>query len=316
MTRDTIRKLVAHSACLLLGLGSFGIAFAFEPMQASDQNPAIVAARVKEVMHRFGLAVKQKDMLAFHGSVVMSATLAEQYPAEKMNAAFKPLIDSGVDLTKLDAMQPVLDAKPEVDALNQLIVKGHYASAPPTLFEMRFIREGKRIGLSYIDVHLSGRPVSSAATTAALNRANAMPDAATMAALTSKAPPAPSALLSARELSAVRTGMHAFAVAAKARDMSQFLNADIVARAWRERQTPAQLNAAYRNTIALGGDFTLLDSKTPVIPNAPTQGENGVLDISGYYLAPDTRIGFRMGFINEEGALRLVNFVIVPKHPR
>jgi hypothetical protein len=309
-TRKAIQKLVLLCASLFLGL-PFSTALAFEPMQPSDQNPLIVSARVKEVMHRFAIAVKKKDMLGFHGSVVVSATLAQAYPAEKMNAAFKPLMDSGVDLTRLDAMQPVLEGSPQLDEVNQLTVKGHYASAPLTSFEMRFIREGGHIGLSFIDVRFSAAPAAPKAIT----RAEGMPDSATLAAVKTGTAEGPGVELPPQQMAAVRAAVRAFALAVKHKDMDEFLQSDIVSHLWREQQTAAQLNVAYRNTLASGGDFTLLDQLVPVIPDAPHVDEHGGIDVSGYYAAPDSRIAFRMGFVDEGGYLRLINFAIVPARP-
>ncbi len=313
-TRKAIHKLVIRSASLFLGFCMclpLTTALGFEPMQPSDQNPLIVSSRVKEVMHRFAIAVQKKDMLGFHGSVVVSATLAQAYPAEKMNAAFKPLMDSGVDLTRLDGMQPVLEGSLQLDAVNQLTVKGHYASAPPTSFEMRFIREGGHIGLSFIDVRFGAVPAAPKAIT----HAEGMPDSATLAAVKAGTAEGPGVELPPQQMAAVRTGVRAFALAVKHKNMDEFLQSDIVSHLWREQQTAAQLDAAYRNTLASGGDFTLLDQLVPVIPDAPQVDGHGGIDISGYYAAPDSRIAFRMGFVDEGGYLRLINFAILPARP-
>lgn len=289
----------------------FGAARAFEPMQPSDRNPLIVAARVKEVMQRFATAVKKKDMLAFRSSVVVSATLAGKFTVEQMNAAFKPLMDSGVDLTRLDRMQPVLDGPLQLDEVSQLTVKGHYTSAPPTLFEMRFIREGGHIGLSFIDVRFGAIPAAPKAIT----RAEGMPDAATIAALKTGVTQGSGVELPPQQMAAVRAAVHAFAAAVKHRNMNEFLQSDIVSHLWREQQTAAQLDLEYRHTLASGGDFTVLDRLVPVIPDAPHADGHGGVDISGYYAAPDSRIAFRMGFVDEGGYLRLINFAIAPARP-
>ncbi|MGH8121642.1 MAG: hypothetical protein ACREPT_02610 [Rudaea sp.] len=312
--RKAIQKLVVRGASLLVAFCLYlpsSTVQAFEPMQPSDRNPLIAAARVKEVMQRFAVAVKKKDMLAFRGSVVVSAALARKFTAEQMNASFKPLMDSGVDLTRLDRMQPVLDGPLQIDEVNQLTVKGHYTSAPPTLFEMRFIREGGHIGLSFIDVRFGAIPAAPKAIT----RAEGMPDAATIAALKTGAAERAGVELPPAQIAAVRAAMHAFAVAVKHRNMDEFLQSDMVSHLWREQQTAAQLDVEYRNTLASRGDFTLLDQLVPVIPDAPLADGHGGVDISGYYAAPDTRIAFRMGFVDEGGYLRLINFAIAPARP-
>jgi hypothetical protein len=271
--------------------------FAFDPLQADDRATASVEKRVKDVIHKLGVAIKAKNLAGFHDSAVMSAAFAQQVPAEKMTAAFKPLIDSGVDLTALDSMLPRFDGIAQVDTDNQLIVKGAYASAPPVLFEMRFIREGGKLGLSFVDVHLAAPP---------------QPDAANLRAILANPKEAKSLTIAPTEMLAVRAAMHAFGVAVNHRDMSEFLNADIVSSYWRQHETAAQLAADYRNTIATRGDFTQLDALVPTIVEAPGKNAQGVTEFTGFYAAADARIGFEMGFIDEAGGLRLVHFSIAP----
>jgi hypothetical protein len=290
-------RLVAMCVLALVAAARSGAAMAFDALQPGDRAPDAVLARIKDVMHRFGVAVKANDFAPFHDSPILSAAFARQFSSDKMRAAFKPLLDSHADLTRLDALQPVLDGIAQVDALNQLIVSGRYPSAPATLFEMRFIREGDKLGLSYIDVHL----VAAGAA-----------DDSGLRALLNDTGSGPGVALRADQLAAVRAAMHAFGVAVNRRDMGEFLKADIVSQFWRERQSAAQLDADYRNTIATRGDFTRLDGLTPVIPDAPSIDERGVLAIAGYYAAPDSRIGFKMGFVQEQGRWRLINFSIAP----
>lgn len=269
-------------------------AFAFDALQPDDRAPASVEKRVKDVVHRLGAAIKAKNLAGFHDSPIVSAAFAHQVTTAQMAAAFKPLIDSGVDLTALDAMRPQFDGIAQVDTDNQLIVKGAYASDPPTRFEMHFVREGGKLGLSFVDVHLAAaKPAADLRTILA-------------------EPHARSVAVAPAEMRAVREAMHAFGVAVKRRDMSEFLNADIVSRYWREHQTAAQLAADYRTTIATRGDFTLLDPIEPVVVDAPGKNARGVREFTGYYAAADARIGFKMGFIEEDGALRLLYFSIAP----
>ncbi|MFT3792083.1 MAG: hypothetical protein QM741_13630 [Rudaea sp.] len=198
--------------------------------------------------------------------------------------------------TALDKLRPQFDGIAQVDTDNQLVVKGGYASDPPTRFEMRFIREGDRFGLSFIDVHLAAAPSTAADLRAILSRPGE----------------AHSLAVAPEQMRAVRAAMHALGVAVNHRNMDEFLDAGIVSRQWREHQTAAQLAADYRNTIATRGDFAMLDALTPIIVDAPGRNVQGVTEVTGYYSAPDARIGFRMGFIEEAGALRLLNFSIAP----
>lgn len=285
------RRLAALLLCAALAQPTF----AFDALQPDDRAPASVEKRVKDVIHRLGVAIKAKNLAGFHDSPVVSAAFAQQVTAAQMAAAFKPLIDGGVDLTALDAMRPQFDGIAQVDTDNQLVVRGGYPSDPPTRFEMHFVREGGKLGLSFVDVHLA-----AAKPAADLRTILADPHAAKSVPVT----PA--------ELRAVREAMHAFGVAVNRRDMSEFLNADIVSKYWREHQTAARLAADYRATIATRGDFTMLDPLVPVIVEAPGKNAQGVRDFTGYYAAADARIGFKMGFVEEGGALRLLYFSIAP----
>ncbi|HEX7914619.1 hypothetical protein [Rudaea sp.] len=287
----------ASAAIALLCIALVSPVLAFDPLQADDRAPASVERRVKDVIHRLGVAIKAKNLAGFHDSPVMSAAFAQQVSAAQMAAAFKPLIDGGVDLTTLDKAHPQFDGIAQVDTDNQLIVKGGYASDPPTLFEMRFVREGDKLGLSFVDVHLAVAPKS---------------DAAGLRAILADPHPAKGVAIAPAEMRAVRAAMHAFGVAVNHRNMDEFLKSDIVSQYWREHQTAAQVAADYRTTIATRGDFTMLDPLEPVIIDAPGKNARGITEFTGYYGAPDARIGFKMGFVDEAGSLRLINFSIAP----
>jgi len=287
----------ASVAVALLCAALVSTTFAFDPLQPDDRASASVERRVKDVIHRLGVAIKTKNLAGFHDSPVMSAAFSHQVSAAQMAAAFKPLIDSGVDLTALDKARPQFDGIAQVDTDNQLIVKGGYQSDPPTLFEMRFVREGDKLGLSFVDVHLAMAPKS---------------DAKDLRAVLSDSQRAKGIAIAPAEMRAVRAAMHAFGVAVNHRNMDEFLKSDIVSQYWREHQTAAQVAADYRTTIATRGDFTMLDPLEPVIVDAPGKNARGITEFTGYYGAPDARIGFRMGFVDEAGALRLIQFSIAP----
>ena len=282
----------AKVAVALLCIALISPAFAFDSLKPDDRAPASVERRVKDVIHRLGVAIKTKNLAGFHDSPVMSAAFAQQVTAAQMATAFKPLIDSGVDLTALDAAQPQFEGIAQVDPDNQLIVKGGYASQPVTLFEMRFVREGEKLGLSFIDVHLAVAKNS---------------DSADLRAILADPHQAKGVAIAPAQMRAVREAMHSFAVAVKHRNMDEFLKSDIVSQYWRERQTAAQVAADYRNTIATRGDFTMLDPLEPIIVDAPGKNAQGITEFTGYYAAPDARIGFKMGSVDEAGALRLRN---------
>jgi hypothetical protein len=314
MTRGSIRKFALRTlltAPVALACMHAHDAAAFDALMQQDQNPQNIVTHVRDVMQQFGAAIKQKNMSGFHASPLLSTAFAKQYSVEQMNAGFKSMMDSGVDLTTLNELQPVLDSA-QVDPAHQLIVNGHYPSTPPARFEMHFVREGAKFGLSSIDVHIH----AGNETPPLLTKEQGLPDAATLSALSTHMKAAPGVKLPAEQMGAVRAAMHAFAVGIKKKNMGEFLQADIVSQRWREQQTAAQLDAAYRNTLATGGDFTLLDQLVPVIPDAPSTDQYGVLNISGYYDDPSARIGFKMGFVAEAGELRVVNFAIVPGRAR
>ncbi len=210
-----------------------------------------------------------------------------------MNAAFKPLMDSGVDLTRLDRMQPVLDGPLQLDEVVSSPSRALHERAADAVRDALHPR-GRRIGLSFIDVRFGAIPAAPKAIT----RAEGMPDAATIAALKTGVTQGSGVELPPQQMAAVRAAVHAFAAAVEHRNMNEFLQSDIVSHLWREQQIAAHSIWSLATRSRSGGDVDRARSTRPVIADAPHADGHGGVDISGYYAAPDSRIAFRMGFVD------------------
>jgi hypothetical protein len=99
------------------------------------------AALVKQSIHDFAVSVKNKNMEHFRRTV--SHLWQKQHTTEKLNQAFKAIIDSGADWTALDDYDPVLAAESKVGEDGVLVLKGYYATKPVQVhFEQKYVYEG------------------------------------------------------------------------------------------------------------------------------------------------------------------------------
>jgi hypothetical protein len=115
-------------------------------VQTESSSPSAPAkadgvALVKQSIHDFVVSVDKKNMEHFRGTV--SQLWRKQITTEKLNEAFKPIMDSGANWAVLDSFEPVLSSDGKVDDNGVLLLAGHYPTKPRQVyFEQKFIYEG------------------------------------------------------------------------------------------------------------------------------------------------------------------------------
>jgi len=115
-------------------------------LQSSNTAPTIPGptdqvALVKQSMHDFLVSIEKKDMTHFRSTV--SALWQKQHTTEKLNQAFKPIMDANANWTVLENFAPILSSEPTLDADGVLSIKGHYPTKPSKVyFEQTYIYEG------------------------------------------------------------------------------------------------------------------------------------------------------------------------------
>lgn len=115
-------------------------------IQSQASSPSIPAkevqiALVKQSMHDFAVSVNNKNMEHFRSTV--SQLWQKQFTTEKLNEAFKAVIDAGIDLTVLDGLAPLFAGEPSIDENGVLTIEGRYATKPSQVaFRQSYIYEG------------------------------------------------------------------------------------------------------------------------------------------------------------------------------
>ena len=103
----------------------------------------------------FNDAVVQNSFGEFYSKV--SLAWQKQLTTTQLKNAFQPFVDAKVDLSDIQQLQPVFDAKPEINSEGILTVVGHYDTKPyRTLFTLRFIYEFPYWKIYGIEVQIKG----------------------------------------------------------------------------------------------------------------------------------------------------------------
>ncbi len=120
-------------------------------LKAPDTEKAIKL--VKETMRHFAHAVNQKDMTDLHAYA--AAVFQKQVSVEKLNNAFKSFMETQVDFTVLDRMNPHLDFQPKIKEGGTLILEGTYSTSPSKVyFVLKYSREKEAWKLVGINVEV------------------------------------------------------------------------------------------------------------------------------------------------------------------
>ncbi len=128
-------------------------------LQTDDAPPHApdIAERVTLVnqsMHNFLISVTAKDMTHFHSSV--SSLWKKQTTPEALNDAFRTIIDSPVDWSVLDDMQPALSSDAEVGDNGVMVLRGNYPTQPNQVnFVQKYIQEDGRWKLIGFNIETS-----------------------------------------------------------------------------------------------------------------------------------------------------------------
>ena len=118
-------------------------------LPSDDQVNALITASVNDFVD----AVKSKDFNTFYGNV--SEVWKAQTNAGELEKAFEQLMDERVNLDFVKTTKPVLNAKPELDQDNILVVDGTYPSKDANfVFHMGYVYEYPNWKLIGITVNL------------------------------------------------------------------------------------------------------------------------------------------------------------------
>ena len=104
-------------------------------------SKAAVTQLIKDDMQRFAVSINNKNMAQFYAQ--LSDFWQARTSVKDLNEVFAPYINSGIDLTVLKNMTPVIDKGPKVTNNADLHVTGHYNTTPSVLqFKQTYYLQG------------------------------------------------------------------------------------------------------------------------------------------------------------------------------
>jgi hypothetical protein len=115
-------------------------------LQSQGSSPAMPGkgdqvSLVKQSIHDFIVSVKNKNMEHFRSTV--SQLWQKQHTTDQLNQAFKSIIDSSINWSVLDNLDPIMDKEPKLNDNGQLVLSGYYPTKPNQVyFEQKYIYEG------------------------------------------------------------------------------------------------------------------------------------------------------------------------------
>lgn len=105
----------------------------------------------------FSRSLKDRSLQAFHEAI--SERWRREQSVEALETAFKPFLDAELDLSPVEAMTPVFDTEPAIDARGWLVVTGHYeVGGDRLLFEQSFVPEGLGWKLAGLSLNIQPQP--------------------------------------------------------------------------------------------------------------------------------------------------------------
>lgn len=139
---NTIFKIFG-ALIIVIGLAAFfspdvknallGVTNIFKPSTIESTLPTPltkgeVKKLIKDDMQRFAVSINNKDMGVFYEN--LSDFWKSNTNVPTLNQAFAAYINSGIDLTVLQNMTPVIDKGPKITNNEDLYVAGHYNTTP------------------------------------------------------------------------------------------------------------------------------------------------------------------------------------------
>ena len=116
-------------------------------------SPKILNSLTLNSLTLFNNAIQQRSFGEFYSKV--SHEWQNHLTTSQLKRAFQPFIDSNVNLSEIQKLQPVYDTPPEITAEGILSLVGHYDTKPyRSSFSLRFIYEFPYWKIYGIEVHI------------------------------------------------------------------------------------------------------------------------------------------------------------------
>ena len=222
----------------------------------------------------FNQAVQAKDFTAFHKSI--AEMWREEITPERLKSIFQGFIDQQVDLSSIGQAEPAFEPAPSVDDDEVLTLAGRYPLSSDELhFRLKYVNEKSAWKLICIkvDVKPAGAAEAKAPT---LKEAGAL----------------------------VRESLLDFNHALQAKSFGTFHKK--IAPMWQKQITPEKMQSLFQSFIDAELDISPIAKLDPAFERGPLIDEDGLLQIEGFYPTKPLQVRFKLGYIYEGGAWRLL----------
>jgi hypothetical protein len=244
--------------------------------RALPPDDATIKRIVRETMLGFAIAVKAEDFTLFHSR--MSEQLKAEITAQELTDSFRSFVDQEIDLTQVEAAEPVFSRPPYIDANGWLVVAGTYEIFPHAAeFELTYAHESQTWKLVGIDVQVEPMPGSQ---------------------------PVPGELPTEAEvLRLVEMSVLDFAKAVNARDFTEFHSN--CALSFQRQFSPERFAAAFKQFSDRGIDLTVLQGHEPEFAAPPFINDDGLLVVRGRYAVAPYSVPFELKYMFEDPEWKL-----------
>ncbi|HSH38709.1 MAG TPA: hypothetical protein VK993_07980 [Chthoniobacterales bacterium] len=245
---------------------------------AHAQTPLVPSQKeletlTEESLLAFNKAIQAKDFTRFHKRI--SALWREQITPANLKSIFQTFVDQEIDLAAISKLDPVFDQPAAIDDDGVLVVQGHYSTAPTAVqFRLKYVNERAAWKLMGIKVDVT--------------------------------PAKPPTDGEARAL--VLESLLAFNRAVQAKNFTAFHKQ--IADIWRKQITPQELQEAFATFVDQEVDISQIADLQPMFDPAPGFDEDGLLLLKGDYPTRGNNVQFKLRYIQESDAWRLVNIAV------
>jgi hypothetical protein len=131
-----------------------GIEVNVSPSQPTVPSEETVKEMVNATMLDLAIAIKAKDFKGFYKKI--ASLWKEQTTPEALAENFRSFTDQNLDLTVLQALEPIFSKTPALDENDWLMVEGYYPSKPSrTYFTMKYLNEEGLWKLTAVDLNVT-----------------------------------------------------------------------------------------------------------------------------------------------------------------
>jgi len=232
-------------------------------------------ALVLKTLLAFNQAVQEKNFADFRREEA-SPQFRQQFPLEKLTAAFQGFIDGNYDIADIAQSKPVFEVPPDVDSEGVLLLQGHYPTKPNKVsFRLRYVYG--QSGWKLLGINVKAIPT--------VEKTGEIPSEKQVKAL-------------------VLESLLAFNTSIQEKDFDSFYAH--IAQLWRKETTAAKLQKIFQAFIDQEVDIAPIAKLEPTFDGKPAMNSDGFLVVKGSYPTKPNKVSFEVKYVQEEMEWKLV----------